>query len=249
MNERERAESEPFYIGYLPQAPKGLQRWLRATIISLLALAAALALLLAAGFKRLPLSVFEFGQDREYTGVIRLQPYPSLLVVRNGALEQYLLVGRGKHAADVAAFASQTVKMRGSLITRAGLRMLELVPGSLEQTDTPTDASLPSEALGRFTLLGEIVDSKCYLGVMNPGHTKPHRECAVRCISGGVPPLFLARAAYEQEVALQLADAKGNPLHTELLDFVAEPIEITGQVVRNGEWLTLQADPSTYLCR
>jgi hypothetical protein len=29
-----------------------------------------------------------------------------------------------------------------------------------------------------MTLTGEIVDSKCYLGVMNPGQGKVHRDCA-----------------------------------------------------------------------
>ena len=28
----------------------------------------------------------------------------------------------------------------------------------------------------------------CFLGVMKPGRSKPHRACAVRCISGGIPP-------------------------------------------------------------
>ena len=239
-------EREPFYIGYLPQAPIGLRRWLRATVIALLTLTASLALLLAFGFQRLPRSLFEYGQERAYVGVIRAQPYPSLLVTRAGAFEHYLLVGRGKHAADVLGFAGQTVELRGSLITRDGMRMLELVPGSVERIAAPTSAALSSEALGRFTLVGEIVDSKCYLGVMNPGYTKPHRECAVRCISGGVPPLFLARDSQGQSIALQLADAQGEPLSHEVLAYVAEPIEITGEVFRQGEWLTLRAHPNTY---
>ncbi len=43
--------------------------------------------------------------------------------------------------------------------------------------------------LGAVTLTGEIVDTKCHLGVMNPGEGKVHRDCAVRCISGGAPPV------------------------------------------------------------
>jgi hypothetical protein len=48
-------------------------------------------------------------------------------------------------------------------------------------------------SLGTQTLIGEIVDSKCYLGVMNPGALIPHRACAIRCISGGIPPVLLVR--------------------------------------------------------
>ncbi len=239
-------ESEPFYIGYQPQAPVALRRWLRKVIVALLALAVSVALLLAFGFQRLPLSVFEFGQAREYIGVIRAQPYPSLLVMGEGKLDQYLLAARGKHAAEVSAFVGQSVKLRGALITRDGLRMLEINPSAIERINESSTAALPNKALGRLTFVGEIVDSKCYLGVMNPGHTKPHRECAVRCISGGIPPLFLARDSQGASIALQLADAQGEPLSKEVLDYVAEPLEITGEVIRAGEWLTLRADPNAY---
>lgn len=240
-------ESEPFYIGYQSQAPAGLRRWLRAIIAVLFVIAAILALSFASGFQRLPLSVFEFGQERAFTGVIRQQPYPALLVKRDDKLEQYWLVGSGKHAADVSAFVGQTVRLRGTLITRDGLRMLEVVPSTIVRLDTSSVQTFPTESLGRFTFTGEIVDSKCYLGVMNPGRAKPHRECAVRCISGGVPPLFVARDANGQEVTMQLADAAGAPLSKEILDFVAEPLEISGEVIRTGEWFTLHADPRTYL--
>jgi hypothetical protein len=269
--------NEPFYIGYLPAAPAGLRRWLRIVVVALFALAVALSFVLAFGFQRLPLSVFEYGQAREYVGLMRARPYPSLLVVNGNQIEQYLLVGSGKHSADVDAFAGQSVRLRGSLIIRDRLRMLEIIPGSIineipsKPRDNPAkamplsdessittsllttevgnrekEASLSDERLGQFTLRGEIVDSKCYLGVMNPGHKKPHRECAVRCISGGVPPLFLARDTHGQEIVLQLADAAGEPLSQAILDFVAEPIEITGQVWRTGKWLTLRAAPQTY---
>ena len=47
--------------------------------------------------------------------------------------------------------------------------------------------------LGEHTLRGEIVDIKCYLGVMKPAHGKPHRSCAARCISGGIPPVLMVK--------------------------------------------------------
>ena len=238
--------NEPFYIGYLPQAPAALRRWLRALVLWFLALAAGAACWLAWGFERLPLSAFDYGHEHVYTGLIQVQPYPSLLVQREARLEQYLLVGNGKQAAQVSAYAGQLVRLRGTLITRAGLRMLEITPAALEPLSASATTGLSNATLGQFTLVGEIVDSKCYLGVMNPGHTKPHRACAARCISGGVPPLFLARDTHGQEIALQLADAAGAPLSHRILAYVAEPLEITGQVWRTGEWLTLRADPRTY---
>jgi hypothetical protein len=42
-------------------------------------------------------------------------------------------------------------------------------------------------------LTGELVDSKCFLGVMRPAVGKVHRGCAIRCLAGGVPPGLLLR--------------------------------------------------------
>ena len=38
------------------------------------------------------------------------------------------------------------------------------------------------EVLGPVELTGEIADSKCWLGVMNPGEGTVHRDCARRCL-------------------------------------------------------------------
>lgn len=239
-------KQDEFYIGYVPRAPHRMAKLLRRIVFTLSGGTLLVATLLAFGQQRLPLSVFEFQQDREYTGIIRATPYPALLVQTNNSLTQYLLVAQGKHRAEVAAFDGQTVKLRGALIQRDGTQMLELVPDSLMAT-TATVVSPPAKAeLGTFTLVGEIVDSKCYLGVMNPGHTKPHRDCAVRCISGGIPPLFIARDKRGNELKLLLTDAQGAAVNQAVLEMVAEPLEITGRVVRDGTQYYFQADPVTY---
>ena len=73
--------------------------------------------------------------------------------------------------------------------------MIELLSGSLAlQSSTPVSQFDETE-LGEVTIIGEIVDSKCYLGVMNPGRTKVHRDCATRCISGGIPPMLVTADA------------------------------------------------------
>jgi hypothetical protein len=189
--------------------------------------------------------VFEFGQSQDFAGIIQTKPYPTLLVKNGDSLAQYLLVAEGKHGADVIGFDGKTVKLQGTRIYRDGLTMIEVVAGSLQAVGDAT-ANIPTSDLGQFTLIGEIVDSKCYLGVMNPGETKVHRECAVRCISGGIPPMLIARDAAGSKVAVQLVSASGAPVNSDVLDIVAEPVEITGQVVRTGEQLLLKADPKTY---
>ena len=50
--------------------------------------------------------------------------------------------------------------------------------------------AMPAESVGGgpVTVSGEIVDSKCFLGVMVPGAGKTHKECASLCLRGGIPP-------------------------------------------------------------
>lgn len=241
MNER-----EEFYVGYLPNAPRTLGKLLRNVCLALLGIAVVVALLLVFGLQKLPLSVFEFGQSQDFEGIVQAKPYPSLLVKNGASLAQYLLVAEGKHGAEVAGFVGKTVKLKGTRIYRDEMTMIEVVAGSLQAVNTASNATLPTEDLGTFTLVGEIVDSKCYLGVMNPGHTKVHRECAVRCISGGIPPMLIASDSVGNKVALLLVSAKGESVNQDVLDIVAEPVEMTGQVWRAGAQLIFKADPKTY---
>jgi hypothetical protein len=125
--------------------------------------------------------------------------------------------------------------------------MIEVVAGSLQPVGADAARDETEEVvLGPHTLAGEIVDSKCYLGVMNPGQAKPHRECAVRCISGGVPPLFVATDSTGRALQLWLVSASGEPVNRQVLDLVAEPIEIAGEVRRANDRLYLRADPARY---
>ena len=125
--------------------------------------------------------------------------------------------------------------------------MIEVVPASIAAGARRSPAASQRIIdLGPVTLRGEIVDTKCYLGVMNPGEHKVHRDCAVRCISGGVPPAFLARDASGDSRVLLLVGEDGRALSREVLPFVAEPLEISGVLVRTGSALTLKADPARF---
>jgi hypothetical protein len=81
---------------------------------------------------------------------------------------------------------------------------------------------------------------------MNPGEHKVHRDCAVRCISGGVPPAFLARDAAGDARIILLVGDDARALSKEVLPFVAEPLEISGVLVRTGSTLTLKANPARF---
>jgi len=162
-----------------------------------------------------------------------------------------LLVAPGKHGpADfVQGLNGRPVRIRGSLVHRDGRAMVEvhdvlvLPPEQAGSLVVPVEGGIDR---GEFTLTGEVVDSKCYLGVMKPGHTKPHRACAVRCISGGVPPLLLVVEADGSARQLVLASTSGAMIHHEVLPFVSERVEISGTVRAYGTLEVLHADPATY---
>ena len=220
-----------FYVGYQPAAPPRQGRFTRRAATALLAAAllTAIAWTLAQG--AFPEANFEFGIVREWQGTVGTWPAPMLATPDR----RYLLVGAGKHGFAAAGLAGQRVRVRGSRIWRGADEMIEVA----EITPLGPGAT-PSErlALGRFRLTGEIVDLKCYLGVMNPGAGKVHRGCAARCLSGGVPAGFLVRDA-DGAVRLLLLEV---PDRARLLQHVAEPAVIEGALTRAAGKLILTAE-------
>ena len=89
-------------------------------------------------------------------------------------------------------------------------------------------------------LVGEIVDTKCYLGAMKPGRGKPHRDCASLCIRGGIPAALLVRTENGERHLVHLVSF-GRPVGVEVLDFVGQPVEVTGLLRRKDGRLFLHA--------
>jgi hypothetical protein len=242
--------SEDFYVGYLPKMPKSLARGIKTFIVLAFAAAISFAALLWIGQKPFAKSVFEFGAVKDFEGTIQARPVPFLLIEKpeknNGlpAFERFPLVAEGKHGFDASLLDGQHVRLKGTLIYRDDLRMIEVAGGSVEKSsDNSNPIEEQPESLGNFTLKGEIVDSKCYLGVMNPGQSKPHRDCAVACLRGGIPPLFIVKDTAGNVSELWLLSETGEIINNEILDYVAEPVEISGEVTRTGDRLFFKINP------
>jgi hypothetical protein len=95
---------------------------------------------------------------------------------------------------------------RASLICRNGMAMIEVnKPESLELIASSGAKLPPIVSLGTAAFVGELVDTRCFLGVMRPATGKVHRGCAIRCLSGGAPPGLLVRDDQGNGVALLLA--------------------------------------------
>ena len=243
------------YVGYQASAPPRLARFVRNCVLALLAGVALVAT--AAAFDQGPFSdgVFEFGVEREFEGVVVATPFPVLHVDRSKLpdaapdVPDYLLVAFGKHGAqdEIADFAGQKVQLRGTLIHGSEGAMIELVAGSITALGDAPMTHPDGEPLGTMTVQGEIVDSKCYLGVMKPGRGKTHRSCASLCIRGGIPPAFrLLGDPVAGAQLLLLTDTDGNSLNDRVLEWVAEPIELTGQARRYGGLVVLATDPASF---
>jgi len=237
-----------FYVGYQPRVPADLRPTLRRAITGFAALAVGLAIILVFSQSPFPAASFEFLNVRSFEGTLVETPYPMLLVRRpdvSGAEEysRYLLVAEGKHGADreVRGHEGEIVRLRGKLIYRDDQTMIEVASGSVQKLGQAAQLPKPVD-LGMATLTGEIVDTKCYTGVMNPGRGKVHRDCAARCISGGIPAALLVQDASGGASLYLLTDAAGKPLGRELLGRVAEPVTLSGRIYRSGSIFTLAAD-------
>ena len=245
-----------FFVGYLPKAAAGLARFLKPRVLGLVALSATLAVLVTASQRPFSKAAFEFGETRDFEGWVQLIPYPTLLVERPGSsaerYSRYLLVNPGKFGAGetLADYDGKHVRLSGTLVYRDDRTMIELLPETVQIAgqDTPlgSDTAAWGTSLGSHTFRGEIVDSKCFLGVMKPGNLKPHRACATRCISGGVPPVLLVRREDGTALYLVLTGEDGGAVNEDVLDLVAEPVEITGEVLRYDDLLLLRADPAGF---
>jgi hypothetical protein len=208
---------------------------IRRAAASLLLAAVAVALTLSIAQGPFDDSSFAFQQYRDYSGSIFATPAPTL-VTPSGA---YLLTRPGKFNADVSVWHGRSVALLGALIQSGPYRMLEIEPGTIRATETAPQRQPPFEHIGTIELTGEIADSKCFYGVMNPGRGKVHRDCAVRCLSGGVPPVFLVRDSSGNLHALLLTG-----LGREILNHVAEPVRLRGELQRVGSQLVFRVAPS-----
>ena len=241
-----------FYVGYLPKAPAGISRRIRSVVIALMGIAVVGAITFASVQRTFAPVIFEYGKQRSFEGTIERKPFPTLLVKRPGSADSgsshYLLVAEGKHGADdeVPAFEGKSVRLKGTLIYRGNQTMIELVKGSISVAGSAEARPAAAKTLGIFELSGEIVDGKCYLGVMNPGSGKVHRDCAARCLSGGVPILFATNNFRGEPAVLQLTGSNHKPLpKATFLDHVGQPVRLKGNVVENGDTLIFEIEPSS----
>ncbi len=253
-------QDSEFYIGWQATAPASFARVVRGFIIGLGLLVPLIAIAIVYYQKGFSSGTFEYGKMTELEGVFTRKPFPFLNVANgkdqsgNTVFQKILLVASGKFGfvADPNQLVNgQTLKVSGFLIYNDGktaLQVENISPVSGQSAPGITAASSSQASIitaPTVSLRGEITDPKCLLGVMNPGQGKPHRDCAVRCISGGLPPVLkVANANGDTEYYL-LADPEGNPINDRILDFVGDGVALCGRLEQQSDWWVLYADLNT----
>lgn len=229
--------ADEMYVGYLPTPPrtkKFLRRIVPASLWALCGFALAWTL-----SQRDPGDArWDDDRPRTLRGTLVADPYPILLTddAGDGKPGAVLIVDAGKRSARdrVRALDGATVTLTGTFLHRDDRRMIELAePESAitrrEEAPPAATPSLPRD-LGPVTLRGEIIDSKCFLGAMKPGHGKTHKECATLCISGGIPPMLVTRDASGRATYFLLSGPAGGPLDASIYPMIADPVEVSGQL-------------------
>ncbi|WP_276500342.1 hypothetical protein [Terrimonas pollutisoli] len=263
MSEQKMNTNE-FYIGWMPNAPVGFAKHVRKVVIVLIVLVIAGGIILALQQKKFSTSGFEFGQLTEVKGIYQRFPIPSLKVMTrpdafgNTSYITMPLVGYGKFGAEgVMAelekekniiLDKKEITLKGILIYNDGKTLLQIDKNDdplLAASSSISNISNEIKELGTVQLTGEILDPKCYFGVMKPGHGKPHRDCAIRCIAGGISPVFWVRNENGETNYYLLLDENGRKLNEAIKDHIAEPVSLTARAVQHDDWVVLYVNKAS----
>ena len=248
-----------FYIGWMPKAPNGFSGFIKKYLFGLIILIISLGSILALCQKKFATGTFEFGKMTEVKGIYFSQPVPAIKVINgkdiwgNLSYITFPLVGYGKHGAEgiIAdiekerriSLNNKELIFKGTLLYNDGKTIFQI-----DKNDDPvisigqpaSQEFLPqTKELGVQKIKGEIIDPKCYFGVMKPGEGKVHRDCAIRCILGGIPPVFHVQNGKGENNYYLIVGPHGEKMNEAVRDYVAEPAEIEARLVQYDDWIVM----------
>jgi len=226
-------KNDEFYIGWMNNAPKSFAGTIKKYLLVLLPIIIVLGVLLALSQKKFGTGNFEFGTLTEVKGIYSRTPVPNLKVLNSKDIwgnRNYItvpLIGYGKFGADgiIAdlekekniSMQGKNITLKGTLLYNDGKLLMQI-----DENDKPllnvaenkeADAAPKTKELGTLDVKGEIVDPKCFFGVMKPGEGKPHKDCAIRCILGGMPPVLKVEDESGKENYYLIVGSKGEKIN------------------------------------
>ncbi|MEM9547228.1 MAG: hypothetical protein AAGA77_14710 [Bacteroidota bacterium] len=250
--------NKDFFIGWLGNTSDVQKRSIQRLLIPVFVAIPLILFVIVFFAKSFGTGVFELGKVKEFSGTYYDEPFP-VLILDEGPLEagidrHALLVGFGKHGAKTfTGTAEKThgklhgkrLKIQGTLIYSEEKTLIELT--KKEQSILSVEGGTPQPAIKterkKVSLQGEILDPKCWFGVMKPAEGKVHKSCAIRCISGGIPPVFRHRTD-AGNVYYVLKGLNGEDINHEVLGFVGEGVKVNGNAYEVNGWKVLEVDPT-----
>lgn len=262
--------NKPFYIGWQAEMSPQHKQLLKRFLIPLFILIPILIIGVVLLQKQFNNHQFEFGDVKEFTGIYHSSPYPILTISEGdlpskfqgklkGISKSALLVGYGKFGAkgtmemieaqNGQSLNNKKITIKGSLIYGDGKTVIELTAQEnslvkIHDERQPPFGVIPSNE--NVTLTGEILDPKCYFGVMKPAVGKIHKSCAIRCISGGIPPVFRVQTDKNNYDYYLIIDKNGNDLSESILSIVAEEVTLKGEKNLQNGWNVLTINYSDF---
>lgn len=248
------ADDDEYFVGYLPTPPR-LRRFqlvvVTIAVLGMLGMASVLASSASGEHGHFG------GGEADFVGVFSASPVPLLRVAgAEGTVRTFLVVRGGKSglpAAQIAEHDGHVVRLRGGLVERDGLGMIEVYqPIEAAEIDARARSQIDARAqstLGHVALEGELVDSKCWLGRMHPGAGRTHRACAQQCVAGGIPAIFVVRRDDGEEIPYVLAGVGDDATQVTILELLADPVRVEGTLRQDGDLLVLDAEPASLVRR
>ena len=252
-------KNDEFYVSYIDGSLGAkTKRTLKRFVIVAILLIIVSALLFSFSQKPFKNSTFELTSATKITGTFHESPYPMLRVeIAENTFKNILLLGFGKSSAnpfleklqnEVKDLNGKTLSIEGNLIYYNGKTLIQITDDEKVTLENNSKTKIPSkETVSKMTLQGEIIDPKCYFGVMKPGKGKIHRSCAVRCISGGIPPVLATTDKNNMSQYFLLTDLKGNPINNDILPYIGKPSKIKGIVEKMEDWYIMKINVSDIL--
>jgi len=232
---------DTLYVGYLPLPPKHA-RFLRVFIpVSLWTIVILNAAILVAMHRP---GATRWNTDDAVTIAGRIVDVGAPVVITDAG-ETVLLTRDTKRGAFDGVVREGPVSIEGFIIERDGRRLLEITDDEASRIalwapgQHAARAPLPT---AHATLRGEILDAKCFLGAMKPGHGKTHKACATLCIRGGIPAAMRTRSHDGTDDITMIVGPDFAPFPEALAPFIGDPIEISGLAFRIGDLDVLMVD-------
>lgn len=254
-------DQDEFYIGWQDEAAAAYKHGRRKFFLVFL----VVILLFGCGYlfveNNYVDNYFDYGNLIELEGTIIDYPVFGLRTEIDKKEITVPLVGFGKFDAlpvletikkqsKNSELSSLKVRLKGTVIQYQDKTWMELTEGdksvvSIQKTELSYKQKV--NVIGSKSVAGEIVDPKCFFGVMNPAYGKIHRSCAIRCISGGIPPVLAIKENGNYVDYYFVTDDNGMPVNKDILQYVGSSVVLFGQVEQIDDWKLIKVDSSKKL--